>query len=593
MIQIKNAQKWARNYFALFGIILNVLLIPNKTHGQELNTNKLDELFDSLEERNEAMGSIAISKNGQVLYSRAIGYRYISEDGKIPSDTETKYRIWSITKTFTATMILQLIEEGNLTLETKLTRFFPEIPNSEIINIKDMLSHKSGIHDFTQEQEEAGPAVEGDSRDVIIKNIARFNPDFQPNEKFEYSNSNYVLLGYIIEQLDREPYRIALSNRISSKVGLSNTFFGAGSLDGISNKAFSYQFDKKWANVDEGDFSGPIPGAAGSIVSTPADMAKFIEALFMGKLISESSLAKMTSGEDYGLGIFQMPFDDIMGYGHTGGYIASESSLTYYPQDSMAIAYTTNGIAYPKERILEHVLRIYHNKPFAVSMNRKHLGLIVLMIFLFVVAGVKTRTLAFLDTEKQLSLGYLIPIIFWTGIVVAGFLYGGYDHLTMHTIELNSFYSISGTFMAIIQFITVLFTIPFLLGLYNSCRKLEISFIPVLFIIFVTPSMLVLALFPELNSMRALVGNSIVLVIIGPLLAMILWRRKQFKGIRILSAFSFLIMLVPILILAMRSTFPELINNYFGLLQRVLYVGWSLWFISLGYYFKRYLSYQK
>ncbi len=72
----------------------------------------------------------------------------------------------------------------------------------------------------------------------------------------------------------------------------------------------------------------------------------------------------MTSGEGYGLGIFQMPFNDTMGFGHTGGYIASESSLTYYPRDSMAIAYTTNGIAYGKERILDHVLRIYHNKPF-------------------------------------------------------------------------------------------------------------------------------------------------------------------------------------------------------------------------------------
>lgn len=593
MTKIKIAQKWAWNSIALFIIISAITTSFEKAYGQELDTNKLDELFNSLEQRDEAMGSIAISKNGQLLYSRAIGYRHITEDGKIAADRETKYRIWSITKTYTATMILQLVEEGKLTLETKLTRFFPEIPNAEIITIKDMLGHKSGIHDFTKEQPEAPPVIDGESQDIIVKNIARFNSDFQPNEKFEYSNSNYLLLGYVIEQLDREPYGIALSNRISSRIGLSNTFYGAGSLDSISNKAFSYQFDKKWVNVDEGDFSGPIPGAAGSIVSAPADMTQFIGALFSGRLISQSSLAEMTQGEEYGLGIFHMPFNDTMGFGHTGGYIASESSLTYYPRDSMAIAYTTNGIVYGKERILDHVLRIYHNKPFAISINRKLLGLIVLFIFLLVVVGIHSRTKAFLDTEKRLVLGYVIPIVFWTGILIAGFLYGGYDHITKNIIELNSFYCNSGTFMAIIQFIIVLFTVPFLVSLYRSCKKLKINFLPVLFIIFVTPSMVVLALFPELNSMRALVGNSIILVIIGPLPAMILWRKKQLTGIRLLSAICFVIMLVPIIILTMRSSFPELTNNYFGLIQRLFYVGWSLWFVSLSYYFRSYLFAKK
>lgn len=593
MIQIKNAQKWARNSIALFGMILTILLISDKAYCQELNTNKLDELFDSLEERNEAMGSITISKNDKILYSRAIGYRYVSDEDKIPADTETKYRIWSITKTYTATMILQLAEEGKLTLETKLKRFFPEIPHAEIITIKDMLSHKSGVHDFTQEQQEAPAAIEGDSRDIIVKNIARFNPDFLPDEKFDYSNSNYVLLGYVIEQLDREPYGIALSNRISSRIGLKDTYFGTGSLDSISNKAFSYQFDKKWVNFDEGDFSGPIPGAAGSIVSTPEDMTKFIEALFRGKLISEKSLSEMTGGEGYGLGIFQMPFNNTMGFGHTGGYIASESSLTYYPQDSLSIAYCTNGIAYRKEKIIDHVLRIYHNKPFAVSMNRKLLGLIVLFLGLLIGIGIHLRTKVCLETEKRLALGYVIPIVFWTGILIAGFLYGGYNHMKQHVIVLNSFYCSSGTFMAIIQLIIVLLTIPFILVLYKSCTNLKINFLPVLFLIFVTPSMLVLALFPELNNMRALVGNSIILVLIGPLLAVILWRKKQFVGIRILSAICFVLMIVPIIILTMRSSFPELTNDYFGFIQRLLYVGWSLWFVSLSYYFNRYLFVEK
>ncbi len=586
MKKIKIAQKWARNSIALFLSISAITISFEKVYGQELDTNKLDRLFDSLEERNEAMGSITISKNDKILYSRAIGYRYFTDEEKIMADTETKYRIWSITKTYTATMILQLVEEGKLTLETKLKRFFPEIQNSGIITIEDMLGHRSGIHDFTQEQVEAPPAIEGDSRDTIVKNIARFNSDFQPDEKFDYSNSNYLLLGYIIEDLDGEPYGIALTNRISSRIGLSNTFFGVGALDNVENKAFSYQFEKKWLKVDEGDFSGPIPGAAGSIVSTPSDMTKFIEELFKGNLISQSSLAKMTQGEGYGLGIFRMPFEDTMGFGHTGGYIASESSLTYYPQDSMAIAYTTNGINYGKEQILDHVLRIYHNQPFAISINRKFLGLMALFIFLIGFLVIRLKFGTFLYTEKLLSLGYVIPAVFWFGTLIAGFLYGGYNHLKQNIIVLNSFYSNSGTFMAIIQLIITLFTIPFILGLYSSCKKLEINFLPVLFIIFVIPSMLILALYPELNSMRALVGNSIILVVMGPLLAMILWRKKQLIGLRLISIICFVIMLIPTIILAMRS-FPELTNEYFGAIQRLLYLGWSLWFVSLSYYLRK------
>ena len=593
MKKIKIIQKWVRNSIAFFIIVIAITSTNEKGYSQELNTNKLDELFDSLEERNEAMGSITISKNNKILYSRAIGYRYVSDEDKIPADTETKYRIWSITKTYTATMILQLIEKGKLTLETKLKGFFQEIPNSGIITIKDMLSHRSGIHDFTKEQPEAPAAIEGNSREIIVKNIARFNPDFRPNEKLDYSNSNYLLLGYIIEHLDEASYGVALSNRISSKIGLKNTYFGVGALDSVENKSFSYQFDKKWTEVDEGEFSGLIPAGAGGIVSTPSDMAQFIEALFTGKLISEKSLAEMTAGEGYGLGIFRMPFDNTMGFGHTGGYIASESSLTYYPQDSLSIAYCTNGIAYSKERILDHVLRIYHNKPFAVSMNRKILGLIILFIFLFVVVGIHLRTKACLETEKLLALGYVIPFVFWTGILIAGFLYGGYNHMKQHLISLTSFYCNSGTFMAIIQLIIVLLTIPFVLGLYKSCKELKINFLPVLFLLFITPSMLGLALSPELNSMRALIANSIILVIIGPLSAMVLWRKKQFVGIRILSAICFVFILVPTITLAMRSSFPELTNNYFGFIQRFLYVGWALWFVSLGYFFRAYLFSKK
>ena len=364
MRKIKNAQKRARNRIAFFAVIFLTFSSWNSTYSQELNTAKLNELFDAVERRNEAMGSIAILKNGEILYQRAIGYRFVSDNKKILADIETKYRIWSVTKIYTATMILQLVEEEKLSLNTTLDHFYQEIPNAERITIEQMLRHRSGIHDFTQNQPGAPPAINENSQNDVVQNIVRFKSDFMPDERLAYSNSNYVLLGYIIEKLDGVSYSNALSNRISLQIGLSDTYFE--SLDDVENKSYTYRFDQHWINVDEGDFGGLIPVGAGGIVSTPTDMAIFINALFTGKLISTRSLDMMTKNKDYGLGIYRMPFFSTMGFGHTGGYIASESSLTYYPQDSLVIAYCTNGIVYKKERILNNVLNICYDKPVSI-----------------------------------------------------------------------------------------------------------------------------------------------------------------------------------------------------------------------------------
>ena len=101
-----------------------LLLISYHSFSQNLNTDTLDDYFDTLERRNEAMGSLTIAKDGLILYSKAIGHRFQKSEGKIGADTQTNYRIWSITKLYTATMIMQLIEEGKLALDTKLFQFY-------------------------------------------------------------------------------------------------------------------------------------------------------------------------------------------------------------------------------------------------------------------------------------------------------------------------------------------------------------------------------------------------------------------------------------------------------------------------------------
>ncbi|MFK7908439.1 MAG: serine hydrolase [Chitinophagales bacterium] len=572
-------------------LLFLVLCLGKMAYAQDINTQKLDALFNSLEERNEAMGSITISREGKVLYNRAIGYRFVSSEVKIPADTATNYRIWSITKTYTATMILQLIEEGKLSLETNLDDFYPTIPHAESITIQDMLNHRSGIYDFANDSEGDWTAEleKPLNQQVMVRYLSKQKPNFESGTDFRYSNSNYLLLGYIIEELDDNLYEVSLANRISSKLGMTSTYFGVGALDSVENKAFSYQFDTDWRGFDEGGFSGLIPAGAGGIVSTTTDMAVFLEGLFAGRLVSKSSLDKMLEGDGfYGLGLMKMQSGEGEYFGHTGGYIASESSLFYYPESGLTIAYCTNGISYRKEDILNHVLAICHHQPFAVSFNRPLHAMLVFSIGLLFFLGFRLRLKSYLNTQNALLLGLVIFVLTWLGSFIAGYLHGDHNLIRDGITTLDSFYSNSGTFMTSVQLITALLSIPFVIALYKVCVDAKVSFLPILPILFIPISMLGVSLFPFPDSLYVLFANVILFIVFSPLLVLILWREKAFRSIRLGALMSLVLMVISMGLVLSRPSIPMFVHEYFGLLQRSFYLGWTLWLVVLGVFFGRF-----
>jgi CubicO group peptidase (beta-lactamase class C family) len=348
----------------IFSTILLITLFLGTAHSQSLNKLKLDSLLNILFEKNKAMGSLALSKNGTVIYTKAIGYSLISDNEKKPALPITKYRIGSITKMFTTTMIFQLIEEGKIKLNTTLNTYFTNIPNSDKITISNLLNHRSGLHNFTDDPAYMSYMTQPKTQDEMVEIIAKYKPDFEPNQKGAYSNSNFILLGYILEKITKEPYSKNLTKRITSKIGLTNTYFGS-KTNVNNNESYSYQFVDSWKQQPETDMS--IPGGAGSIVSTPSDLTKFIEALFSLKLVSQNSLDQMkTITEGYGMGMFQIPFNTKKAYGHNGGIDGFVSNLAYFPEDNLAIAYCTNGQVYSFNDILIGVLSIYFNQPYSI-----------------------------------------------------------------------------------------------------------------------------------------------------------------------------------------------------------------------------------
>jgi len=337
------------------------LIMFSTGYAQTLDKAKLDQLFDRLLEKNKGMGSICLAKDGKTLYSRTFGYGQISETVKKPLTDDTKYRISSITKTYTAVMIFQLIEEGKLKLSDKLDKFFPQIPNASRITITHILSHRSGIPNVAPD----GSGMQPRTQQERVAEIAKGQPDFEPDSKHLYSNSGYVLLGYIIEKVGGKPYQEALKERITSKLGLKNTYMGTGNTNVDRNESLSYRYLGEWKEANEPDFS--ITAGAGAIVSTPADMATFIHGLFEFKLISQNSLNQMKTMKDgEGMGMEPFTFVDKTLYGHTGGSATSGAWLAYYPEEKLAMAYTTNAKIYPVVDIVKGVFDIYWNRPFEV-----------------------------------------------------------------------------------------------------------------------------------------------------------------------------------------------------------------------------------
>ncbi len=348
----------------LFAGLLTLALFT-AGYAQTPDKAKLEQFFDQLAEKNKAMGSLTVARDGKVLYTRAIGYSHINGTEKKPLTAATRYRVGSITKMFTAAMILQLVEERKLKLTDTLDKFFPQIPNAKKITIAHILAHRSGIHDVFEDPNLRPSKTAPKTPSELLAIIAKGTPDFEPDAKYSYSNSGYVLLGIIVEKVGGKPYQEALKKRITSKIGLKDTYVGTGNVDVNKNESFSYRYVRDWEQQTEVHSS--LLFGSGAIVSTPTDLISFIQALFDGKIVSKESLASMKTIRDgYGLGMDTFSFAGKTLYGHTGGIDNFGSWLAYLPEEKLVVAYTSNAKVYPVAKIVDGVFDIYYNKPFTI-----------------------------------------------------------------------------------------------------------------------------------------------------------------------------------------------------------------------------------
>lgn len=323
---------------------------------------KLDNYFQNLEANNKFMGSVAVSQNGQIIYSKSIGFADVEKNQK--ANENTKYRIGSITKTFTTVLVLKAIEDKKLSLDQTIEKFFPTVPNANKITIKQLLGHRSGIHNFTNDEDYLTWYTQPKTEKEMVEHITKIGSDFEPDSKADYSNSNYVLLTYILEKIHKQSYADVVDKQIIKPLGLKNTKFG-GKINTAKNESKSYSYSGTWKEEPETDMS--IPLGAGGIISTPPDLTQFSDALFGGKLLKPESLELMKTVVDgYGLGLFKVPFYDKIGFGHTGGIDNFTSMFSYFPDGNISYVLTSNGTNYNNNNISIAVLSAIYGKEYDI-----------------------------------------------------------------------------------------------------------------------------------------------------------------------------------------------------------------------------------
>jgi len=325
-----------------------------------INTAKLDDFFNYMTKNKQSIGSISIFRKGKEIYKRDFGQDQLHN---VKWNTETAYQVGSVSKLFTAVMLMQQVEKGKLSLSDKLSKYYPEIPNADKITIETLLNHTSGLGDYVGENHQwLFKKSVGDK--AILDTIKAQGVEFQPGEKTRYSNSGYYFLSRILEKVAKKPYNVLLKENITNKAGMKNTF---SVLDNPKNVFKSYENKEgNWQVIEDFDFHNCI--GLGDITSTTYDLNLFINALFNNQFVKKETLEQMmpkpSSKLDFGLGIMPVPFYNKVSFGHGGDTAGSHSITSYNKREDYSISMTVNGEEYPHNALAIAILNIIYNEDF-------------------------------------------------------------------------------------------------------------------------------------------------------------------------------------------------------------------------------------
>ena len=344
-----------KNEFISALIIFITLVVSINLQAQEKNKitgldHCISEIFKKLQFDTMPGASVLVSQNGDIIYQKGFGYADIEK--KIQVTPDTKFKIGSISKQFTAAAILKLQEEGKLKIEDKLSKYIPDFPRGNEVTIYQLLTHTSGIHDYN-----STPGLDMNkpvTPQALIEIIKNFQYDFNPGDRYLYNNSGYFILGYIVAQLSGKTLGEYLNDTFFEPLGMKNTgLYETGKA--LKNLAQGYSMDgDKVKNADFQEMSWTL--GVGSIYSTTEDLYIWNEAIFNGKAVSDATLKSaftqsvLNSGGkvDYGFGWFLGTNRGLKFIQHSGGVSGFSAYLERQPENNLTVCVLLNSLPSPE-----------------------------------------------------------------------------------------------------------------------------------------------------------------------------------------------------------------------------------------------------
>lgn len=331
---------------------------------------QIDELMRRYVDNGQFNGTVLVTDNGKLVFKK--GYGLANMEWNIPNAPDTRFRLGSLTKQFTSMLIMQLVEQGKLRLDGKITDYLPDYPKAagDKITLHHLLTHTSGIPNYsdlpdyrTFERNRYRPAD-------LIKKFSELPLTFEPGAAFAYSNSGYILLGAIIEKVTGKPYEKVLQENIFTPLQMHNTGYDA-SYKVLPGRASGYErWNLVYQNASYIDMS--IPYAAGALYSTVEDLALWDQALHTDKLLTASSKAILftpyKNGYAYGWGVGNIQAgqlkDSVEVMAHQGAVNGFTSSLIRIPTNKQLVVLLDNTGSGNLSTIQTNIIKILYNQPF-------------------------------------------------------------------------------------------------------------------------------------------------------------------------------------------------------------------------------------
>jgi CubicO group peptidase (beta-lactamase class C family) len=338
-------------------------------NAQDLSV-RLEQIIQYYVSNHQFMGSVLVAKGDQTLLDR--GYGSADLEWNVPNSPTGKFRLGSITKQFTSTSILLLEDRGKLNVGDLVKKYVPDAPAAwDKITIYHLLTHTSGIPNFTSFPDYSKSEAVASTPQQLVDRFKNKPLDFEPGSKWSYSNSGYVLLGYIIEKVSGGSYQRFLQENIFNPLGMKDSGYDSNSAV-LLHRVSGYTPSPNGIE-HAGYINMTIPFSAGALYSTTEDMLRWHRGLFGGKILSAASLKKMTTPfrSDYAMGFMVQTRNGRRAISHGGGIEGFNTAASYWPDEKLSVIVLANLNGQAPEEIANDLAAIVHGEPITLPSERR------------------------------------------------------------------------------------------------------------------------------------------------------------------------------------------------------------------------------